>query len=116
MSLPHAGGLPNSKGAQHMSTQPNGRHTSATATRGAVAERPVAASAPAGLRRLERLFGQCDWSDRDAFAAARKRSRLHAVEVLESGGGAHEEHTALLVAAAELFRSLGNGAGDAEQG
>jgi signal transduction histidine kinase len=92
-----------------MATEPNGRHPSATATRRAVARRPPSSGAAAGLRRLERLFGQCEWPDRDAFAGACKRARRHALEVLESGSGEHEQDTALLVAAADLFRSLSAG-------
>lgn len=97
--------------AQHMATDTNGRHPSATARRRAVAGPPPAAAAPTGLRRLERLFGQCEWPDRAAFADARKRARRHALEAQRAGQG---QHTALLVAAGELFRSLSVAADELE--
>ena len=110
MSLPRSRGrLLRLQRARYMATEPNGRHASATATRRAIAGRPRSARAPAGLLRLERLFGQCQWPDRAAFAGARKRARRRALEVLESSSGKHGQRTALLVAAADLFRSLSTG-------
>jgi signal transduction histidine kinase len=59
------------------------------------------------LRRLERLFADCEWPARRVFVQARTRARARALAVLDgSGPGADATRTALLVAAAELFRSL----------
>jgi signal transduction histidine kinase len=97
-----------------MATEPNGRQ--ATATRGAPDTRSASLAAPAGLRRLERLFGQCEWPERGVFLAARKRARRHALEALERSSGEREQQTALLAAAAELFRSLSGAPDGAELG
>jgi signal transduction histidine kinase len=78
----------------------------------AVASRPRAKNghasggATARLRRIERLFGDFDWPQRATYAEARKRARAHALDVLEGAESEQERVTALLVAAAELFRSL----------
>jgi signal transduction histidine kinase len=63
------------------------------------------ASLAVGLRRIERVFGELQWSERGAFAAARKRARVRAGEVLEAGGRG-DESAALLVAAVELLGAL----------
>src|SRR5439155_1118102 len=59
------------------------------------------------LRPLEHLFGDCEWPERGLFLQARRRAREHALEVLDGGSGEGEVHTALLVAATELFSALG---------
>jgi signal transduction histidine kinase len=56
------------------------------------------------LRRLERAFSDCVWSDRRSFVRARKSAMARALETLEfSGTDAGGIQAALLVAAAELF-------------
>jgi signal transduction histidine kinase len=65
------------------------------------------AQALSEVRRLERVFAGCEWSGRAAFTRARKRARARALEVLEGAGPAPDAtHTALLVAAAELFGAM----------
>jgi signal transduction histidine kinase len=98
-----------------MAGKPNGRDGT-PAARGAVAERPPAAAAPADLRRVERLFADCSWPDRATFFGARERARRHALKVLEGGSGARAQHTALLVAAAKLFRALSAAADAVSEG
>src|SRR2546429_4604091 len=61
----------------------------------------------AKLRPLERLFGDCEWPERGVFLQARRRAREHALEVLDGGSCEDEARTALLVAATELFGTLG---------
>jgi signal transduction histidine kinase len=59
------------------------------------------------VRRLERVFADCEWEGRSAFTRARKRARARALEGLEGAGpGADATRTALLIAAAELFGSV----------
>jgi len=58
---------------------------------------------PAQLRRLERVFEQLDWPDRRTFLKARRQARRRAIEALKGEAGGDASHTALLVAAAELF-------------
>jgi signal transduction histidine kinase len=58
---------------------------------------------PAQLRRLERVFEELDWPDRRTFLKARRRARRRAIEALKGEAGGDASHTALLVAAAELF-------------
>ncbi len=63
------------------------------------------AAALAGLRRLERLFADCEWPERRVFTRARTRER--ALQLVEGGGsGADATATALLIAAAELFGAM----------
>ena len=61
----------------------------------------------ANLHPLERMFAEIEWPERRAFARVRKRARERALEVLDDGAGEQQSHTALLVAAAELFGALG---------
>jgi signal transduction histidine kinase len=58
---------------------------------------------PAQMRRLERIFEQLDWPDRRAFLKVRRQARRRAIEALKGEAGDDGSHTALLVAAAELF-------------
>src|SRR3954453_14685116 len=58
------------------------------------------------LRRIERLFGDFDWPQRATYLEARKRARARAVGVSDGAESEQEHVTALLVAAAELFRAL----------
>jgi signal transduction histidine kinase len=56
---------------------------------------------------MERVFGDFEWSDPHAFAAARRRARTRAREVLEAGAAGPDATPAVtLVAAAELFAAL----------
>jgi signal transduction histidine kinase len=65
------------------------------------------APALADVRRLERLFADCEWPERRVFMRARKRARARALEALEGAdSGANATRTALLVAAAELFGAM----------
>lgn len=87
-----------------MASESNGRTDVATKTPAAITTRVAAL---ADLRRLERVFADCEWPDRRAFARARKCAKARAVEVLERGdSGADGGRTALLIAAAELFNAL----------
>jgi len=86
-----------------MASQPNG-HNGVSKTLG---KGNGHASALVDLRRLERVFADCEWPERRVFVRARKRARARAVEVLEGGGsGADGGRTALLIAAAELFGAM----------
>jgi signal transduction histidine kinase len=69
----------------------------------AAAKRGRAVKAPAALSRLEHLFEDCVWSERQAWTTARKRARRHALDVLAGSSGAQQTHAALLVAAADLI-------------
>jgi signal transduction histidine kinase len=83
-----------------MASRPNGREGGS----GNTSTRTVAL---ADLRRLERAFADFEWSERRAFAHARKRARAHALAVLERGGfGVDNARAALLIAAAELFGAM----------
>jgi signal transduction histidine kinase len=83
-----------------IASQPNGRN-------GGSGNTSTGAVALADLRRLERAFADFAWSERRAFAGARKRARAHALEVLERGGsGVDTAQAALLIAAAELFGAM----------
>jgi signal transduction histidine kinase len=81
------------------------------APRGVAAKAPVDAASQSAtlgdLRRLERVFADCEWPERRVFVRARKRARARALEVLEHGGqGAEGNRAALLIAAAELFGAM----------
>lgn len=83
-----------------IASRPNGRKGGS----GNTSTRTVAL---ADLRRLERAFADFEWSERRAFARARKRARARALEVLERGGsGVDNARAALLIAAAELFGAM----------
>jgi signal transduction histidine kinase len=83
-----------------MASRPNGREGGS----GNTSARTVAL---ADLRRLERAFADFEWSERRAFARARKHARARALEVLERGGsGVDNARAALLIAAAELFGAM----------
>jgi signal transduction histidine kinase len=83
-----------------MAGRPNGRKRGS----GNTSTRDVAL---ADLRRLERAFADFEWSERRAFARARKRARARALEILERGGsGVDNARAALLIAAAELFGAM----------
>jgi signal transduction histidine kinase len=83
-----------------MASRPNGHKGGS----GNTSTRTVAL---ADLRRLERAFADFAWSERRAFARARKRARARALEALERGGfGVDNARAALLIAAAELFGAM----------
>jgi signal transduction histidine kinase len=87
-----------------MASQPNGHNGVSSKTPG---KGTGHAAALVDLRRLERVFADCEWPERRVFVRARKRARARAVEVLEGGGsGADGGRTALLIAAAELFGAM----------
>ena len=87
-----------------MASQSNGHEDLASTTRGRA---DAHAAALADLRRLERLFADCEWPDRRVFVRARKRTREHALQMLESGrSSADATATALLITAAELFVAM----------
>jgi signal transduction histidine kinase len=64
--------------------------------------RPLAAQ----LRRLERVFEVLDWPDRRTFLKVRRQARRRAIEALKGEASDDASHTALLVAAAELFAEM----------
>src|ERR1700730_18116031 len=65
------------------------------------------AAALVELRRLERLFEDCEWPQRRVFVGARKRASERALEALDAAGsGPGATRTALLVDAAELLGAL----------
>jgi signal transduction histidine kinase len=64
-------------------------------------------AALADVRRLERVFADCEWRERRVFVRARKRARARALQALEgAGSGADATRTALLVAAGELLGAM----------
>lgn len=72
--------------------------------RASVADADSPVSLPAGLRRLERVFAQRDWSEPRALVQAQKGARARAIEMLGRAGSKDQlVRAALLVAAAELF-------------
>ncbi len=87
-----------------MASQSNGHKGVSTET---PAKTQTHAAVPADLRRLERVFADCEWPERRVFKRARKRARERALEMLEGGGsGADGSRTALLIAATELFGAM----------
>jgi signal transduction histidine kinase len=87
-----------------MASQSNGRNGVSTKT---PRKADAHAAALADVRRLERVFADCEWPERRVFLRARKRARARALEALEgAGSGADATRTALLVAAAELFGAM----------
>jgi signal transduction histidine kinase len=87
-----------------MASQPNGHNGVSSKTPG---KGNGHAAALVDLRRLERVFADCEWPERRVFVRARKRARARALEMLEGGGsGVDATRTALLAAAAELFGAM----------
>jgi len=67
----------------------------------------VVRALPAELRRLERLFDEVDWPDRQAFVRMRRVARKRALETLHlDRASVDANRTALLVAAAELIVAM----------
>ena len=87
-----------------MKSPANGRTGAASAAR--VKHGHANGGATAGLRHIERLFGEFDWPQRGVYVEARKRARSRALDMLDGAEDEQGRATALLVAAAELFRSL----------
>jgi signal transduction histidine kinase len=67
----------------------------------------VVRNLPSELRRLERLFDEVDWPDRQAFLRVRRLARTRAMEALSGGAGSSDaRRTMLLAAAAELIGGM----------
>jgi signal transduction histidine kinase len=64
---------------------------------------------PAQMRRLERVFEELDWPDRRTFLKVRRQARRRAIEALKGEARDDASHTALLIAAAELFAGVSDG-------
>jgi signal transduction histidine kinase len=80
-------------------------HTSVLVTTPA-REKDARGAVLADLHEFERLFAAHEWPERGAFLRAQRSARARALELLAGCSDAEETHTALLVAATELFGAL----------
>jgi signal transduction histidine kinase len=84
----------------------SGRKGNGTVSAKAPDQASTRPAALAELRRLERLFEDCEWPERRAFLRARKRARERARQAFDAASGADATRTALLLAAGEMFGAL----------